>query len=228
MSDATPNQIELVAIDGPVGVGKSSVATGLAARLGWQHLDTGAMYRAVALLALQSRTDPTDEAACMGLARGMQFEFKTAEGGQRAIVNGEDASEAIRSHEVTEAVSSIADLVAVREELGRRQRAMGLASRSVAEGRDMGTVVFPEARWKIFLEAAPLERARRRGAQFEAEGSAMDNEALLASIAERDRRDRSRSVGALRVADDAIMLDTTGLTLDRVVGIMESIIRAGV
>lgn len=221
-----PDKIELVAIDGPVGVGKSSVATRLAERLGWQHLDTGAMYRAVAWLALQSGADPTDEAACADLARAMQFEFKTSDGGQRAIVNGEDASEAIRSHEVTEAVSSIADLVAVRKELGRRQRAMGLAARSVAEGRDMGTVVFPEARWKIFLEAAPLERARRRGAQFEAEGSAMDNEALLASIAERDRRDRSRPVGALRVAPDAITLDTTGLTLDCVVGIMESIVRA--
>lgn len=219
--------IDLIAIDGPVGVGKSSVAHELARRFGWQHLDTGAMYRAVALAALESGTRLEDAEACGRLARGMALEFQPAGDGQRVILNGRDVTEAIRSAEVTAAVSTAADHVPVREELGRRQKELGHRAPSVAEGRDMGTIVFPLARWKFFLDADPLERARRRGRQLDEEGNPMDEAALLASVAERDRRDRERPVGALRIAEDAIVVDTTGLPFERVVAVIEAIVRDG-
>ncbi|MCH8332932.1 (d)CMP kinase [Candidatus Sumerlaeota bacterium] len=217
---------EVIAIDGPVGVGKSSVASRLAAALGWQHLDTGAMYRAVALKALQCGASPSDETACADLAHSMRLEFRPMEGGQQVILDGEDVTEAIRAPEVTEAVSEIADLRGVREELGRRQRELGAGAPSVAEGRDMGTVVFPSARWKFYLDAAPQERARRRGAQLRDEGNPVQEAALLEAIAERDRRDRERPVGALKIARDAIVVDTTGMNLDRVVSVLMGVVSA--
>jgi cytidylate kinase len=216
---------EVVAIDGPVGVGKSSVAARLAARLGWRHLDTGAMYRAVALLALRAGVAVEDEAACAELARAMSLDFLPDPAGQRVRLNGEDATDAIRSAEVTRAVSSVADHPAVREELGRRQRELGAASPSVVEGRDMGTVVFPRARWKFYIDADPAERARRRGDQLAAQGKPMDGDELSRDVAERDRRDRLRPVGALRVAEAAVIIDTTGIDLDRVVEILECLVR---
>lgn len=219
--------IDLIAIDGPVGVGKSSVAHALAGRFGWQHLDTGAMYRAVALAALEAKRGLEDADACGEVAREMDLEFQPAAEGQRVMLNGRDVSEAIRSAEVTEAVSTVADHVSVREELGRRQQELGHRKPSVAEGRDMGTIVFPLARWKFFLDADPLERARRRGRQLDEQGNPADEAELLASVAERDRRDRERPVGALRISEDAIVVDTTGLGFDRVVDLIESIVRDG-
>jgi cytidylate kinase len=218
--------VEVVAIDGPVGVGKSSVARLLSSKFGWQHLDTGAMYRAVAWLALESGVDPADAAKTGEIARAMKIEFHPSAEGQRVTVNGREATEAIRSHEVNNAVSIVSDHVGVREELGRRQKEMGRARPSVAEGRDMGTVVFPDARWKFFLDADPRERARRRGNEFAQKGNALPEAELLASLAERDRRDRERPVGALRVAADAVVVDTTGMDLNRVVHVLECIIRA--
>lgn len=217
--------IDLVAIDGPVGVGKSSVAGGLARKLGWQHLDTGAMYRAVALLALQKHVALTDEEGCATLASSMDFRFEPRQAGQRIFVGGEDATEAIRSKAVTEAVSAVADLKPVRAALVARQRAMGECAPSVAEGRDMGTVVFPDARWKFYLDADPRERAQRRGRELEANGKPIPPAELAASIAERDRRDRERPVGALRIADGAILVDTTQMELQRVIAILESLVR---
>ncbi|MBI3736009.1 (d)CMP kinase [Candidatus Sumerlaeota bacterium] len=217
--------IDVVAMDGPVGVGKSSVAARLAARLGWRHLDTGAMYRAVALEASRRGVALDDEPACAEIARAMQFDFQPDPAGQRVILNGEDVTEAIRSHEINKAVSSVADLPAVREELGRRQREMGAAALSVAEGRDMGTVVFPDARWKFYLDADPKERAKRRGDQLAGEGKGLGEEKLAATIAERDRRDRERPIGALRVAPDAIVVDTTGMGMERVIGLLEQVVR---
>ena len=217
--------IDLIAIDGPVGVGKSSVARLLAARFGWQHLDSGAMYRSVSLLALRRGIDPEDEEACHAIAEAMNFEFRPTDGEQRVIVDGKDVTEAIRSHEVTAAVSGTADKVAVRTALGALQKKLGQGARTVVEGRDMGTVVFPDARWKFFLDADPRERAGRRGLQLREEGRPMPEDELLASIGERDRRDRTRPVGALRVASDAILLDTTGIGLARVVAIVEGLVR---
>jgi cytidylate kinase len=219
--------IDLVAIDGPVGVGKSSVAHALAERFGWQHLDTGAMYRAVALAALEARCALDDEDDCGRLARAMAFRFEMTGAGQRVFLNDRDVTDAIRSAEVTAAVSNVADHVAVREELGRRQKELGERAPSVAEGRDMGTVVFPQARWKFFLDADPHERAQRRGRQLDEQGNPADEAELLASVADRDRRDRERPVGALRIADDAIVVDTTGLSFERVVALLEAIVRDG-
>lgn len=218
--------IDVVAIDGPVGVGKSSVASRLAARLGWLHLDTGAMYRAVTLLAMRAGVPTRDEPGCLALARSMELAFLAHPAGQRVVVAGEDVSEAIREPAVARAVSDVADQRGVREELGRRQRAMGAAAPSVAEGRDMGTVVFPDARWKFHLDADPLERARRRGDQLALAGKIVPEAELLRDIADRDRRDRERPVGALRVAADATILDSTDIPLDRVVLLMETIVRA--
>lgn len=219
--------IDLVAIDGPVGVGKSSVAHALAERFGWQHLDTGAMYRAVALAAIEAGCKLDDAPGCGRLAQSMKFRFEMTGSGQRVFLNDRDVTDAIRSAEVTAAVSNVADHVPVREELGRRQKELGHAAPSVAEGRDMGTVVFTQARWKFFLDADPLERARRRGAQLSEQGKPADETELLASVADRDRRDRERPVGALRIADDAVVVDTTGLSFDRVVSILEAIVRDG-
>lgn len=216
--------IDVVAIDGPVGVGKSSAASRLATRLGWLHLDTGAMYRAATLLALRGGVPLDDADACARLAVGMDLVFEPTPSGQRVILFGEDATEAIRTPETSRAVSNVADHPGVREELGRRQRRMGVASPSVVEGRDMGTVVFPDARWKFYLDADPLERARRRGAQMSEGGAAVDEAELLRDVAERDRRDRERPVGALRVAPDATVLDSTGIPLDRVVEIMHTLV----
>jgi cytidylate kinase len=183
------------------------------------------MYRAVALLALGPGGPPEDEARCAELARSMQLEFEVVGDGQRVMLNGQDVTAAIRSAEVTRAVSAVADHPAVREELVRRQRELGIAGPSVAEGRDMGTVVFTDARWKFFLDADPAERAQRRRLQLEHEGHPMEREELIASIAERDRRDRERPVGALRIAEDAILVDTTSMSLERVVTILEQIVK---
>lgn len=217
--------VDLVAIDGPVGVGKSSVASRLALRLGWAHLDTGAMYRAAALKAVRSGVSLDDEANCASLARGMQLAFKPTPEGQRVLLDGEDVTADIRSHEINQAVSPVADMKSVREELGRRQREIGASAPSVAEGRDMATVVFPDARWKFYLDADPEERSRRRGDQLAGEGRAMEAKALQDSIAERDKRDRERPTGALRVAADATILDTTGIPMDRVIELLQQIIQ---
>ncbi len=183
------------------------------------------MYRAVALGASRKRISLDDESACGEFAREMKFDLVGSQKGQRVILNGEDVTEAIRSHEINGAVSSVSDLVPVREELGRRQREMGVVGPSVAEGRDMGTVVFPDARWKFYLDAEPLERAKRRGKQLTEEGKPLADAELIAAIAERDRRDRERPVGALRIADDAVIVDTTGMNLERVVSILEKLVR---
>lgn len=218
--------IDVVTIDGPVGVGKSSVAARLAARLGWRRLDTGAMYRAVALQALRQGVSPRDDAACGRLADRMKLEMSGSEDGQRIVLDGEDVTEAIRSAEVTAAVSEVADQPLVREELRRRQRQWVEAAPTVVEGRDMGTIVFPRARWKFFLDADPMERARRRNVQLGSETSETPDEELLASIAERDLRDRTRPDGALRVAEDAVIFDTTHIDLDRVVDTLAHMIGA--
>jgi cytidylate kinase len=198
----------VIAIDGPAGAGKSTVARALAERLGFTYLDSGAMYRCVALAALERGIDLDDEAAMGELERSLSLELD----GDRVVLDGRDVSDAIRSPKVSAASSRVSVHPGVREGMVARQRELIAVGRYVAEGRDIGTVVSPEAPLKVFLTASPEERARRR-----AEQTGEDLETVLAAQRERDTRDESREHSALRAAEDAVELDTTGLALDQVV-----------
>jgi CMP/dCMP kinase len=204
----------VIAIDGPAGAGKSSVARAVAERLGFTFLDSGAMYRCVALAALEGGVDVDDGEALGPLAEALEIGFD----GDRVLLGGRDVSAAIRTPEVTAAASRVSVHAGVRAALVARQRALIEAGSYVAEGRDIGTVVSPEAPLKVFLTASDEERARRRAAQ-----SGEDVEAVLAAQRGRDARDTEREHGALRPAEDAILLDTAGLTqpevVDRVVAL---------
>jgi cytidylate kinase len=189
----------VIAIDGPAGSGKSTVAQAVARRLGVAYLDTGAMYRSVTHVALERGIDVTDGEALAALARDLEIQV-----GERVVVDGDDVSDAIRAPAVNGAVSIVAAHPGVRAELVRRQRIWaGVHDGGVVEGRDIGTVVFPDARLKIFLTAGEGERARRRRDE--------------ADVEHRDRLDSTRSVSPLKAADDAIIIDTTALAVDVVV-----------
>jgi cytidylate kinase len=199
----------VIAIDGPAGAGKSTVARAVATALGFTYLDSGAMYRCVALAAIE-RGAGLDDAEAMGaLARSLRIGLE----GERVELDGRDVSAAIREPRVTEASSRVSVHPPVREAMVARQRELIAAGRYIAEGRDIGTVVSPDAPLKVFLTASAAERARRRAAQTgEVEAT------VLAAQRERDARDESREHSALRAADDAVEIDTTGLGLDEVVG----------
>ena len=206
----------LIAIDGPAGAGKSTVAHAVADRLGFTYLDSGAMYRCVALAALERGVDPDDPAAAGALAASLAIGLD----GERVGLDGRDVSAAIREPRVTEAASRVSVHPAVREAMVAEQRRLIAVGRYVAEGRDIGTVVSPEAPLKVFLTASPEERARRRAAQ-----TGEDEAAVLAAQRQRDARDEGREHSALRPAADAVELDTTGLSLDEVVARVESLAR---
>jgi CMP/dCMP kinase len=198
----------VIAIDGPAGAGKSTVARALASELGFTYLDSGAMYRSLALTALREGVD-THAADDLG-ERAATLPVALADG--RVELGGEDVSAAIRSPEVSAAASEVSVHPQVRAAMVARQREMIATGRYVAEGRDIGTVVSPESPLKVFLTASPDERARRRAAD-----TGEDADAVAAAQAERDERDREREHGALRPADDAVEIDTTGLTIADVV-----------
>ena len=198
----------VIAIDGPAGAGKSSVARGVAATLGFTYLDSGAMYRSVALAALRAGADLGDPERTGELARDLEIDVSNG----RVLLGREDVSDAIRSPEVTAAASRVAVHPQVREAMVDRQRAMIEAGRYVAEGRDIGTVVSPDAPLKVFLTASDSERARRRAAETGEQATQ-----VLESQQARDQADRARAHGALREADDAVALDTTSMSLDEVV-----------
>ncbi|MFN8216924.1 MAG: (d)CMP kinase [Solirubrobacterales bacterium] len=198
----------VIAIDGPAGAGKSSVARAVAGELGITYLDSGAMYRCVALAALEARADLDDGAALATLAGGLAIEFE----GRRVLLDGTDVSDAIRAPAVTAAASRVSVHPGVRAAMVARQRALISRGDYVAEGRDIGTVVSPDSPLKVFLTASDEERARRRAAE-----SGEDYEAVLAAQRGRDARDTEREHGALRPAEDAVELDTTGLSLGEVV-----------
>jgi cytidylate kinase len=198
----------VIAIDGPAGAGKSTVARGVAEALGFTYLDSGAMYRTVALAALRHGIDPDDGEALAELAP--RLEIRLADG--RVTLDGADVTEAIREPKVTEAASRVSVHPGVREAMVRRQRELIDGGRYVAEGRDIGTVVSPDAPLKVYLTASPEERARRRAAETGA-----DEREVLAAQIERDTRDTEREIGSLRQADDAIELDTTGLDAEQVI-----------
>ncbi len=198
----------VIAIDGPAGAGKSTVARAVAAALGFTYLDSGAMYRCVALAALRAGADLGDAAALGELARSLRLELD----GERVELDGEDVGAAIREPAVTEAASRVSVHAPVREAMVAEQRRLVAAGRYVAEGRDIGTVVSPDAPLKVFLTASPEERARRRAAQ-----TGEDVAAVLAAQRQRDERDETRAHSALRAADDAVEVDTTAMSLDEVV-----------
>ena len=207
----------IIAIDGPSGAGKSTVTKLLADRLGYIYVDTGAMFRAVALAAKRACVSVDDEAALIGLCRGIDIAFARDNGCCRVMVNGEDVSEAIRTPEVSLLTSKISAKKPVREFLLHQQREMGKTGGVVLEGRDIGTVVFPDADVKFFLTASAEERARRRHAELQAKGDPQSFEEVLADQLRRDRDDSQRAVAPLRPADDAIAIDTTGTPLAEVV-----------
>ena len=202
--------MRVIAIDGPAGSGKSTVARALAAHLGLKYLDTGAMYRAVAFAVLRSGGDPEDEESTAGTARRLDLEV----GLDAVIVDGVDATVEIRGPEVNRAVSVVAANAEVRKEMVSRQREWAHRhGGGVLEGRDIGTVVFPDAELKVYLTADPAERARRRAKEV----TDLDYETVAADIARRDAVDSSRAVDPLVEAADAVVVDTTGLDIDQVV-----------
>ncbi|MFM2081159.1 MAG: hypothetical protein RLZZ219_1841 [Cyanobacteriota bacterium] len=217
----------IVAIDGPAGAGKSTVTRAFAERLGLIYLDTGAMYRAVTWLVRSRGADPADAGAVGPLLEGLNLELSTAATGrQRVLVNGQDVTEAIRSPEVTGQVSLVAAHACVREALTRQQQAMGERGGLVAEGRDIGTAVFPDAELKVFLTATVAERARRRALDLEERGFPVpDRSELEAQIAQRDHLDSTRDVAPLIQAEDAEELITDGLSIDAVINRLVSLFR---
>ncbi len=208
----------IVTIDGPAGAGKSSAARTLAQRLGFEFLDTGAMYRAVTLAALRAGID---QEALARLLAGLKLELPPG----RILMNGEDITNLIRTAEVTAASGQIADSQVVRRQLVQWQREIATGRDMVCEGRDQGTIVFPDAACKFFMVADPLERARRRQREMASRGEVVDLQAVLQSQEERDRRDAARDLAPMVPAPDALLLDTTHLSMDQVVEHMEREVR---
>lgn len=207
----------IVTIDGPAGAGKSTVAKQLAKRLGYGLLDTGAIYRSVALLAHRKGTAWSDADACAAIARELDISYKFIGDKNHVFVAGEDVSAAIRTPEVSQGASQVSAHPPVRAALLDTQRRVAKGGGLVVEGRDTGTVVFPTAEAKFFLTATPEERARRRVAELAATGAAVDYEQTLREIAERDERDASRDVAPMKPADDAILVDSSTQTIEEVV-----------
>ena len=203
----------IVTLDGPAGAGKSSTARALAARLGWCYMDTGAMYRAVALMALDRGIPLDDSAGLAELAEAITIEFRDG----RVVVDGRDVSTEIRTDRITQATRPVADAPPVREAMKRVQRRMAEGMDVVTEGRDQWSVVFPAAALKVFLTASPEERARRRHQEEAARGNGVALAEILAAQSQRDEGDRTRAVGAMKPADDAVIVETDGLVAEDVV-----------
>lgn len=206
-----------MAIDGPAGAGKSTVAKEVAKRLGYRYMDTGAMYRAVAWKVMRRGADPDDESALGQMLEGTVVDLGADEDSPTVMLDGADVSGAIRTPEVGQMASRVSGMGVVRKRMADLQRAMGRSGGVVAEGRDMGTVVFPDAEVKIYLDASPETRARRRFRELAGRGSALTLEQTLADVMRRDRRDRGRTVAPLRRADDAVLIDSTGLSVAAVI-----------
>jgi cytidylate kinase len=212
----------IIAIDGPSGAGKGTIARAVAERLEYRHIDTGAMYRAVAWRALRDGADLHDESAVAAVSQRATFDLA----GDRVVIDGHDVTRAIRTPEIDRASTSVARHPAVRRALVAKQRLMGAAGGVVMEGRDIGTVVFPEARVKIYLDASPEERAKRRAGDPAHAGSAARAIGEVATaLAERDRSDSTRADSPLARSPDAVHIETTGLTVDAVVERVLDVVR---
>jgi cytidylate kinase len=211
----------IITIDGPAGAGKSTAARTLAKRLAFEFLDTGAMYRAVAVAALRANISLRDEEALGSFVRAVDLQQPAG----RIMLNGTDVSAEIRTQEVSAAASLVATSPAVRERLGQLQRAIAAGHNMVCEGRDQGTVVFPDAFCKFFLTANAEERARRRQHELDRRGERTDLDAMVEAIRRRDQQDATRQVGPMKPAHDAILIDSTGLSVEDVVQRMETEVR---
>lgn len=209
----------VIAIDGPSGAGKGTLCTVLAKKMNFQLLDSGAIYRVLALAAIRHQVDLDAEDALASLASDLNVSFSVGEDLVNVILDGVDVSRQLRLEQTGTVASKIAAFPKVRDALLRRQRAFATGNGLIADGRDMGTVVFPEAEVKIFLDASAEQRAKRRVLQLEAKGAAADYAQIFAEIADRDFRDRNRAVAPLKPANDALIIDSTKLTVDEVITI---------
>lgn len=219
-------RLPIIAIDGPSGVGKSTLSKLLASELGFVNLDTGAMYRAVALAAARYGIDPEDAAALGRLADSIVIDFVRNSGHERVLLDGEDVSAAIRTPEISLLTSKVSACPAVREALVRRQRELCSRGGFVLEGRDIGTVVFPDADVKFFLVASAEERGRRRFLELQAKGASVDLARTIAEVEARDTADSQRDHSPLSKAADAVALDTTASSIDQVLAAMLQVIRS--
>jgi CMP/dCMP kinase len=226
MDDHSTNQIPsrrlIIAIDGPAGAGKSTIASRLARKLGYVNLESGAMYRALALKAIENDASFDDEAALVNLAQDSRIQLEPTIGGNRTLLDGSDVSSRIRERDVTEAASKVSVHPKVRAWMVEHQREMGLAGGIVMEGRDIGTKVFPDADLKIFLDADPVVREKRRMEQQKIKGELAAS--VAAELRERDYRDRTRATSPLVAAVDAVVIDSTSLSEDEVLGQIEALV----
>jgi cytidylate kinase len=211
----------IIAIDGPAGAGKSTIASRLARKLGYVNLESGAMYRALALKAIDHDISLDDEPALVKLAQQSRIQLEPALGGNRTLLDGHDVSSRIRERDVTEAASRVSVHPGVRAWMVARQQEMGAGGGVVMEGRDIGTKVFPDADLKIFLDADPVVREQRRMEQQKIKGEVAAN--LAAELRERDRRDRTRATSPLMAAEDAVVIDSTKLSEDEVLARAEEL-----
>jgi len=221
MTDPSTRKL-IIAIDGPAGAGKSTVASRLARKLGYVNLESGAMYRALALKAIEWDASFEDEPTLLKMAQNSQIVLEPTVGGNRVLLDGRDISGRIRERDVSEAASKVSVHPKVREWMVERQREMGLGGGVVMEGRDIGTKVFPHADLKIFLDADPVIREQRRLDQQKVKGAPA--ESMATELRERDRRDRTRAASPLVPAEDAVVLDSTHLSEDEVVERLERLL----
>lgn len=214
-----------IAIDGPVGAGKSTIAQGLAEALGILHLDTGAMYRAMALLVLRSGADASDQAQVEGLLDGSSIDVRMSGNAQQTLLNGEDVSALIRAPEVSAVTSVISVYPRVRAHMVVLQRAYAARADMVVDGRDIGTRVLPDAPFKFYLDAPSEIRARRRYDELTAKGIPAEYETVLRELMERDQRDEARAIDPLRQAEDAKRIDTADMSREAVISRLASIVK---